>query len=324
VIPALDDPVRLEQGLVSLLENRPRDCEILVIDGFGYTDPYDLRDEVQFLPAPGNREDGPIDPVRCVQFALEHSRGEVVHVLTAGCEVEPHWVEAALRHFHDPRTALVAPLVFDLRDRSRVLSAGIVYHAGGCVTQRAQGAKRLHALASLKLNHAGPVLGCSLHAGFFRREPLLRTGGFPCALGESAAAAEIGLRMRKLGWKSIYEPDSQVFAPDAQLAAPPDEVTSGWQAECLFWRNLAAAGTFTGLCAHPLEIVRDLVTGHLGHAVGRLTAISEAARIRAYRRAFEQWQQTAVPPQVSSAVPQPHANFSAEPDAERVTSRRAG
>jgi len=49
VIPATGTQEQLDQTLVSVLENRPSDCEVIVPHAFDYKDPYDLHDEVTFV-----------------------------------------------------------------------------------------------------------------------------------------------------------------------------------------------------------------------------------------------------------------------------------
>ncbi len=44
----------METTLVSVLEHRPSDCEILLVFNAPYDDPYSLKDEVQFIQAPAN------------------------------------------------------------------------------------------------------------------------------------------------------------------------------------------------------------------------------------------------------------------------------
>ena len=51
VIPVLGDSQQLDDTLVSVLENRPANCEILVVHNEPYHDPYHLSDEVQFVEA---------------------------------------------------------------------------------------------------------------------------------------------------------------------------------------------------------------------------------------------------------------------------------
>ena len=59
VIPVLGNLDRLEDTLVSVLANRPADCQVVVVLDQPYADPYDLKDEVQFIELPGQGRLGP-------------------------------------------------------------------------------------------------------------------------------------------------------------------------------------------------------------------------------------------------------------------------
>ena len=52
IIPAPGNETTLEETLVSVLENRPENSEIVVVLGFGYHDPWSVGEEVRFIQAP--------------------------------------------------------------------------------------------------------------------------------------------------------------------------------------------------------------------------------------------------------------------------------
>ena len=93
VIPAPSDSAALEATLVSVLENRPADCEIVVSLGFEYADPWNIADEVR----------------------LGHQAGAeaaVLHAVGRAADIEIDFVIAEL--FADRRT---------LRERGRLGAA---------------------------------------------------------------------------------------------------------------------------------------------------------------------------------------------------------
>ncbi len=51
VVPISRDLAAFESTLISVLENRPRDCEVLVTHDGSYDDPFNLCDEVRFVIA---------------------------------------------------------------------------------------------------------------------------------------------------------------------------------------------------------------------------------------------------------------------------------
>ena len=134
VIPALDSLELLEGTLVSVLQNRPDECELVVLLNRAYDDPYDLAGEVRFVVLPEMNTLG-----SALRSALELCRGSILHVLSAGVEVEEGWADAALRHFQDNRVAAVAPLVLRSRTEEVVWSCGLDYGAGGTRRRRCCG-----------------------------------------------------------------------------------------------------------------------------------------------------------------------------------------
>ena len=52
MIPAPSDVAALEDTLVSVLEKRPADAEVIVALGCAYDDPWNIREEVTFVQAP--------------------------------------------------------------------------------------------------------------------------------------------------------------------------------------------------------------------------------------------------------------------------------
>ena len=107
VIPAPGDEATLEETLVSVLENRPEDSEIVL--GFGYHDPWSVGEEVRFIQAPigSNR-------VACINLGLAASTGRIVHVLAAGWRATPFWTDVAVEHFNNEQVAAVVPLEADV------------------------------------------------------------------------------------------------------------------------------------------------------------------------------------------------------------------
>ncbi|MEI7862936.1 MAG: glycosyltransferase, partial [Planctomycetota bacterium] len=102
VIPAPGDTQALEETLVSVLENRPAHCEVIVALGCEYADPWNIGDEVQFVRAEG------LGLVACVNAGIAASTGSVVHLLAAGWKATPGWTEAALVRLRDSRVGAVA------------------------------------------------------------------------------------------------------------------------------------------------------------------------------------------------------------------------
>ena len=90
VISAVGNVQSLEGTLVSVLENRPADCEIVVALNRPYADPYELKGEVRFVTARGATVAG-------INQALAATRAPFVHLLASGCQVTEGWTDEAWR-----------------------------------------------------------------------------------------------------------------------------------------------------------------------------------------------------------------------------------
>ena len=126
VISAVGSIESLEGTLVSVLENRPADCEIIVALHQPYSDPYDLKAEVRFLPPVGRES-----TVAGIHRALAATRAPFVHLLASGCQVTEGWADEALARFGDRHIGSVAPLVWDAEHRERIFAAGLGYCPSG-------------------------------------------------------------------------------------------------------------------------------------------------------------------------------------------------
>ena len=159
IVPARYDPDALEETLVSVLENRPIDCEIIVVHPGNYDDPYGLADEVVFIEVDRNT-----CLVGTIAAGIQASQGAVIHLLECGASVDVNWTDHAMARFDDGQCGAVAPLVLDAANRSMILAEGISYGLGG--TRRVHGAGKKW---SKKRRASYKILGPTLAAAFYRR-----------------------------------------------------------------------------------------------------------------------------------------------------------
>lgn len=246
IIPFLGNRQALEDTLVSVLENRPEDCEVLVVLGEPYDDPYQLSDEVQFLAAPTGR-----GSLAYVNRGIEASQSPVVHVIACGTTVEEGWADAALSHFDDPHCAAVAPLVLDPADRGRVLAAGVTYTASGETRKLAGGAPVAKQTAVRR------VLAPHASAAFYRKSVLEAAGGF-AELSDGWAGIDLGLSLRKAGYATWLEPRSRVVASAAPATS---RYATAREAECFFWRWAGQFGWLRSVMLHLLLVLGESVRG---------------------------------------------------------------
>jgi hypothetical protein len=273
IIPAIGSDEMLESGLASVLQHRPSHCEVLVVLPRPYADPYNIKDEVQFVAA--RRGAGFVE---CLATGLAYAKGEVVNTLAAGVEVADGWSAAPVARFADPRVAAVAPLLVLDHTGAPICSAGVSYGSQGTRKQiligTAEGPARV------------PTLGPELRAGFYRRETLLELSALSHRVGDEVADIDLALTLRAAGYRAVFEPAGKIFATAAENK-PSRGFRAGRAAERLFWRNAPLAGWMRSLVAHPAAWLGDvaqvglrpaLLTHWLGRMVGCLEQASHRQR----------------------------------------------
>jgi hypothetical protein len=282
VIPAVCDTSLLEETLVSVLENRPADCEIIVPLGCRYDDPWNVSEEVRFVPAPTGS-----GIVSCTNLGLAATRAPIVHLLAAGWRATPGWTDAAVERLASGDLAAVVPVAVAADDRQRIVSAGIRVTSGG---RRIDIAARKTELDVTTARPSGPCL----EAGFWRADVLEALGpGFATGCGETYADADMAAALAAIGAAVALEPDARVVAGPARPRT--NAFLEGLRAERVFWRSLAAGWLVPRFTAHAVEVVRHAVArapvGTLPALFGRLLAavqfgstIQRARELRAVAR----------------------------------------
>jgi hypothetical protein len=260
VIPAWGSWSELETSLVSVLENRPGACEILVALNRPYADPYDLGDEVRFLELPAKTT-----LVEAWNESLAACRGSIVHFLACGAIVEDDWARHALACFHDRKVAGVGPAIVDRDCPQRDPSAGLTFSRGGAC--RPAGTRSQPGELPSAAWH-----GATSVAAFYRRDALRSAGPvFDVELGEQLAALDLCLRLRQAGRRVVLEPASRVSASGA-VRQPQAR-----QLERLFWRHAADRGWLGSVAAHCAVVAGDFcrafprprcLTGLVGRLIG--------------------------------------------------------
>ena len=279
IIPALGRTDLLESTLVSVLENRPNACEIIVVLACEYDDPYQLKDEVRFIPArPG------AGLVECLNLGIEASGAPVVHVLAAGVEATEGWSDAVLRHFSDRRVAAVAPLVVDWLDHRKVIAAGVGYAAGGS-------RKLSKAKVPAHDNGASDNLGPTSMAGFYRKSALAVVGGFQAPSGDALADVDLALRLRYAGFRTAVESSSRVHA-SGEHRFGESALKEAMAAEAVFWRNFDSSGCMRQLLLHLVMLVTECVRNCyrpslLARIAGRLASFCRVGSHIRHRRQMQ-------------------------------------
>jgi hypothetical protein len=268
ILIAARDTAPLELSLISILQNRPADCEVVVVHDQGYDDPYDLADEVRFVAVPAQ-----CGELERLMRGLSVCQAPVLHVLRNGAEVTEGWTTPALAHFSDPTIAAVAPLLLD-RDKTHVEAAGLEYRCSGARVARDRG-KPLSAIQG----DSAPILGPTLGAAFYRMSALkLLRDAFNPALGRDLCDVDVALRLSRAGYRAVLEPLSRVVASEESRRASP--LSDAWLAERVFWRHAKGLGLARSAMSHAAVLAAELtlvVTRPLqaGRIIGRIAGCFE-------------------------------------------------
>jgi hypothetical protein len=252
ILIAATDETRLETSLVSVLENRPSDCQVVVIHDEGYSDPYALAGEVRFVFVPSGS-----DELARLSAGLQSCQAPLLHILRCGATVSEGWTDAAIAHFTDPRIAAVSPLVI-AADRSGLASAGIEYRLGGRRIVRAVSAQTADGVEG-----PTPILGPSLDGAFYRLAALCQLGeAFSPAVGDELVDVDVALRLARRGYRAVLEPKSRVVA--AEIVRRRHPLSDAWLAERLFWRHARDFGLLRSMASHATLVAAEAASSFAG------------------------------------------------------------
>jgi hypothetical protein len=248
VIPCPTPDERFEDTLVSVLQNRPTDCGVVLVFAGDYADPYDLRQEAVVVEGAAGA-----GLVELINLGLEVCRGDVVHLLQCGLQVQEGWSVEPLRRLQDQSLGAVAPLVIHRTADPPQVTAGVQYAGGGVRQVR-------HVSMVPRLDEVVPpaIAGPTLAAGFYRREAIRQVQGLDGGLGEELADIDLALALAEAGYAAVCEPASQVVAVVGP-AVPATSFRQGSDAEYVFWKHLPARGHWQALAAHAALIAGELL-----------------------------------------------------------------
>jgi hypothetical protein len=279
VIPAAGDARALEETLVSVLENRPADCEVIAAHACDYADPWSIGDEVRLLRAPRRT-----NVVGCTNLGIAAASGSVIHVLAAGWRATDGWTDTPVDLIAAGRADVVVPIGVAADDGDRIVSAGIRHTAGG----------RRIAVVQPRDAAGGRPTAPQLDAGFWSADLLAAIGGgFATACGAELADADAAAAIDCAGGTVVLEPLSRVIVGPPRRR--PGPFLAGLHAERLFWRSLAATAPLPAVALHAVECLRHMAAtaplGTLPMLAGRLMALVQfgscmprAAHLRDLRR----------------------------------------
>ncbi|RMF41394.1 MAG: hypothetical protein D6753_09715 [Planctomycetota bacterium] len=256
IIPYQRDDARLESTLLSVLENRPEDCEIIVAHDGSYGNPYNLEDELIFVDT-----DSPASDVDLINAGLYAACAPVIHTLWPGILVRADWLEEPLERLDRTDAAAVAiPIVGN--DGTALPGAQLSGARGALPWKR------------ITQPQTGALVGPTIACGVYRRRILLALDGF---LAGSALAASL-----EAAW-AIHELNLPVAVSQTPVSC---ETSTGDLAP---GQSLAAVGRLaaaygkcpSGWSAAARTLICGLLTGQLGAAVAWTCGVTTAGRIDA-------------------------------------------
>jgi GT2 family glycosyltransferase len=286
LIPSYRRADLLALCLASVRRHAPGGTEILVVDDAS-ADQIISRTAAQFPGVRALRLPRRRGFCAAINAGLATVTGDVVELLNDDTEVSAGWAEAALAWFRDPAVGAVAPLVLWAPRGDRVDSAGDRYFLGGVAGKRGHG----HPAAAAP-QRAGPVFGASGSSAFYRREALIRVGGFPESFGAYFEDVDVAFRLQRAGYRTMYEPAARVLHRVSASYGKPRRRLLEQQScneERVFWRNVPTRALARALPWHAAVLAaktwRRWQEGTLAPFVcGRLRVLGEVGRLLSHRR----------------------------------------
>jgi GT2 family glycosyltransferase len=237
VIPSRHRPDLLRHCLRSVCDHRPAHTQIIVVDD-GSAAAAVSRLVVEFPGVEVLRNERPTGFSVAANRGIAAATGDVIELLNDDTQVTPGWTEAALSWFDDPTVAAVAPLVLQGPRGDPVPlidSAGDEYDRGGFARKRGHG-------EPLSDSYREPceVFGACASSAFYRADVLRGVGGFPEDFGAYFEDVDLAWRIRRAGYRIMYEPASVVWhrvGSSYQKRRSLIEQQSQNE-ERVFWRNV--------------------------------------------------------------------------------------
>jgi hypothetical protein len=183
IIPFAGDSSRFETTLVSVLESRPRDCEILVPHDGSYEDPYQLSDEVLFIETSARSSESTL-----INEALKAACAPVVHVIRCGASVSEGWVEEPLQLLQSSQTSVVVPKYLERKTRSEFCGLDVA---------NLWSHRLMPGSASATVAEKGAI-GPLLASCFIKRRLMLAIDGIRDDVPLAAAESDLALSLKQL------------------------------------------------------------------------------------------------------------------------------
>lgn len=240
IVPAYGSQQEIDNTLLTVLENRPAACEVVVPHPDTYEDPYDLSDEVRFVQV------AQTGITALLNGAIASCQSEIIHLLGSGTLATRDWTDPILSRFdEDESIAAISPLLLDSQRPTRTAAAGIRYAGSGSKCWVGRGSR------IGKRPRRYQVDGPAWHAAFFRRKTLLKVGPFREDFGVFHLDSDYAARLRAAQLTCVHEADSRLMTT---LPTAPRGWQAGRQAELLYRTHRATFGSARSRLAHSLLV----------------------------------------------------------------------
>lgn len=247
VVPHLHDDSALELTLLSILENRERDFEILIVHDGKYSDPYALdHDEAILIESESDASFA-----EQLNLAVASACSPAIQVLLPGCVVEQNWCDEALYLMKDKTVSAVCLPVADVSTNEVYLGL-----AGDSLPHRR--------VTGSSHNVVGPLL-CG---GMFRKGTLKNICGWlePCQ--REIAEVDFALMVSALDMRTEIAQQATIRAPKRVAAGQEAGYEIGHacgQLACAY-ASVEESG-----------VVLDSLAKRLGHLAGGLMSPKSVA-----------------------------------------------
>lgn len=233
---------RLEETLLSVLENRPADSEIIVAHDGSYADPYQLDDEVLFVETSGGAS-----RTSKLNDAIFAACAPVLHVLGEGVCVTKDWCESPVNKILRQQSVAVTPLVRTRGDSPKTFAG---------LDLRSLAVRGLLPVQhATHTNCAGPLL----EAGFFARKTILALGGFLDNVDSRVADVDMALCMQDMHLACEIAMDSCVLADYSVIQSPRDARIAHDLASLMAAHQQVSCGVAAGLKGAAVRILANCV-----------------------------------------------------------------
>lgn len=265
IVPHRKDDAALENTVLSVLENKPFDSEIIVVHDGSYSDPYELDDELVFV-----EENGASD-VQLLNAGIQASLSPIICLLCNGTTVNDQlWSEAAIRQFSEDRR-LAAVAVASRAPNATSFGIRIDSQLNEPLFSRSQ----------VESTQSARITAPSLNCGFYRRKVLDTLGGWNDELAWETVDVEMAMLFQenKLRCGCVADSASTVCMP----VGPVDSVSCVKQMAEL---SAAYGLRHSGAIAAGLDLLRGLLRCKPRRALawtGGLRSVAELPNLRRRR-----------------------------------------